>query len=65
MYLTGVILNVGHIMYRHKLKLTFSNTPYKHKQYNQDAENVTIIFDPVSNIRVLNWWHPHYPRNET
>ena len=64
MYLVAVSLNVGHKMHHHKLKLTFSTNSYRHSMRNQDAGNITMTFDPVSNIRVLNWWHPQYPYNE-
>lgn len=64
MYLSTVSLTVGHKMHHHKLKVTFSNTSYRRSMRHQDIGGTAITFDPVSNIRVLDWWHPQYPTND-
>ncbi|XP_078000369.1 transmembrane protein 183-like isoform X1 [Glandiceps talaboti] len=62
MILTKVYLYVSRDMKHFNLKLVF-HTANKTGSYHSN-NGVIVTLDPVSNARILNWWHPHYPGNK-
>ncbi len=55
-------LSVGHGMRYHKLKLVFTHQRLADTKVAM-ATGVSVIMDPVFNMRVFYWWDPKYPCN--
>ncbi|KAF5298971.1 hypothetical protein FQR65_LT09520 [Abscondita terminalis] len=48
----------------HRLQLGFGSAIHTYSYNNLGGSNSTvIILDPVVSVKVLDWWHPHYPYN--
>lgn len=45
----------------HRLQLVFDTAARSSSNLRGGADSVTLILDPVINIKVLDWWHPLYP----
>ena len=61
-FLVQVAVSVGHGMRYHKLKLIFNSENVSSQQKSSLLNGVTVILDPVANIKVVQWWDPKYPR---
>ncbi|XP_070534928.1 transmembrane protein 183-like [Ptychodera flava] len=62
MILTNVYLNVSRDMKHFNLKLVFHTA--REKGHYHSNSGVVVTLDPITNARILHWWHPHYPGNE-
>ncbi|CAG0898475.1 unnamed protein product [Darwinula stevensoni] len=62
LYLIRVSLTVSANMRHHRLKLVFSPYPCKKSKQKMESDGEQVVlFDPVINFCILNWWHPQYP----
>ena len=61
-YLVQVAVSVGYIMRYHKVKLMFHSENVSTKQKASLVTGTPVILDPITNIKVIHWWDPKYPR---
>ena len=61
-FLQKSYLSVGHGMRYHKLKLVFV-PQLRLNDKAALASGITLVMDPVINIRIFRWWEPLYPLN--
>lgn len=48
----------------HRLQLGFGSAIHAYSYNSLGGSNATVvILDPVVSVKVLDWWHPHYPYN--
>ncbi|XP_066999803.1 putative transmembrane protein 183BP [Anabrus simplex] len=58
--LCNVTMTLSHGLCSYRMRLEFGSGPLC---YNDNSN--TLVFDPVVNVKVLDWWHPLYPHNSS
>lgn len=62
--LISVALNLSQGFCNHRLQLGFGSGIYSCRNNSLGgSDGITVILDPVINVKVLDWWHPQYPHN--
>ncbi|CAH0558729.1 unnamed protein product [Brassicogethes aeneus] len=59
--LTSVHFSLSSGFLHYKLQLGFSSGIQSYTKTTDGSTDVTVILDPVINVKVLDWWHPLYP----
>jgi len=60
LYLTDVHVGVSRDLCHHKATLVFHDRP-RDKRLRGGQPGVTVTFDPIIDVQLLNWWDPLYP----
>ncbi|XP_057702855.1 transmembrane protein 183A isoform X1 [Corythoichthys intestinalis] len=61
MTLTLFTINVSTDMRHHRVRLVFQDSPVRRGKKRGDHVGTQVVLDPVHSVRLVDWWHPHYP----
>lgn len=63
--LTSVMFTLSSGFIHHKLQLGFNTGVQSCLRTTDGGTGVSVILDPVINVKVLDWWHPLYPHSHS
>ena len=63
--LIGAVAKLSHSLLRYRLNLTFGANAYIVGSKIDGSSCIDVVLDDVINYKVLDWWHPQYPRSNT
>ncbi|KAM8915853.1 transmembrane protein 183A isoform 2-T2 [Spinachia spinachia] len=61
MILSLFTINVSTDMRHHRVRLVFQDTPLQRWKKRGDQGGTPVVLDPVHSVKLMDWWHPHYP----
>lgn len=61
--LNHVSVTISKAFCNNRLQLVFGNALDKFSSSGNSFNGNSVVLDPVSNISILNWWHPMYIKN--
>ncbi|KAL6111675.1 tmem183a [Pungitius sinensis] len=61
MILSLFTINVSTDMRHHRVRLLFQDTPPQRWKKRGDQGGTQVVLDPVHSVKLMDWWHPHYP----
>ncbi|XP_040059273.1 transmembrane protein 183A isoform X2 [Gasterosteus aculeatus] len=60
-FLKQFTINVSTDMRHHRVRLMFQDTPLQRWKKRGDQGGTQVVLDPVHSVKLMDWWHPHYP----
>ncbi|KAM8915854.1 transmembrane protein 183A isoform 3-T3 [Spinachia spinachia] len=60
-FLKQFTINVSTDMRHHRVRLVFQDTPLQRWKKRGDQGGTPVVLDPVHSVKLMDWWHPHYP----
>ncbi|MCI4390109.1 hypothetical protein PGIGA_G00118760 [Pangasianodon gigas] len=61
MTLSLFTINVSTDMRHHRVRLEFQDSPILRGKKLRGEQGVQVVLDPVHSVRLMDWWHPHFP----